>query len=196
MTTSKGVKTGIKPLKALLVMMGIVALAVSLNPSTAHADDIKWKAKNGIVYELDRDDRTASVDRYRGNASTITIASQVKYGGKTYKVNEIDERAFYQSKLTKVTIPASVKEIGESAFQGSKQLKSVTIKGAREIDERAFKNTWKLSTLVLPATVQEIERNAFAYAGKNVATTVKVPNNRVKNLVKKCSYFNATVRVV
>ena len=111
-------------------------------------------------------------------------------------VNEIDERAFYQSKLTKVTIPASVKEIGESAFQGSKQLKSVTIKGAREIDERAFKNTWKLSTLVLPATVQEIERNAFAYAGKNVATTVKVPNNRVKNLVKKCSYFNATVRVV
>lgn len=195
MTTRRSAKAGANPLKALLVMLGAVALAVTLNPSTAHADDVKWKAANGIVYELDRDDRTASVDRYRGTASTVTIASEVKYGGKWYKVTEIGEKAFYQSRLTKATVPASVKEIGESAFQGSKQLKSVTIKGAREIDERAFKNTWKLSTLVLPATLQEIERNAFAYAGKNVATTVKVPNAKVKNLINRCYYFNATVKV-
>lgn len=195
MTTGKSVKTSIGPWKILLGTLAMFALALSVNPSAAFADGPKWTANNGIRYEIDREDGTASVDRYRGNASTITIASQVKYGGKWYKVNEVDERAFYQSKLTKVTIPASIKEIGESAFQGSKQLKSVTIKGAREIDERAFKNTWKLSTLVLPATVQEIDRSAFAYAGKNVATTVTVPNAKVKNLINRCYNFNATVKV-
>lgn len=194
MTTSK-ISKKTTPLKWMLVALGAFALALSINPPAAFADDVKWTAANGIRYEIDREDRTASVDRYRGTASTIAIASQVKYGGVWHKVISIDERAFYQSKLTKVTIPANIKEIDESAFQGSKQLKTLVIKGAREIEENAFKNCWKLSSVTLPATLQEIDDAAFKYAGKNVATTVKVPNNRVKNMVRECDNFKCTIKV-
>ncbi len=110
---------------------------------------------DGIYYDLNNDDKTASVtymglytsdnkDAYVGN---IIIPESITYSGTTYSVTSIGDNAFwgcsgltsvtipnsvsyigkYAFALTSVTIPNSVSYIGEAAFGGCSGLTSVTV---------------------------------------------------------------------
>ncbi len=80
---------------------------------------------DGIYYDLNNDDKTASVtymglytsdnkDAYVGN---IIIPESITYSGTTYSVTSIGDNAFWGcSGLTSVTIPNSVSYIGKYAF--------------------------------------------------------------------------------
>ena len=101
---------------------------------------------NGIYYDLNTTDKTASVT-YRtldGNgysAEQLTIPESISYDNDMYSVTSIGEGALYNcTGLTSVTIPNSVTIIGKGAFCDCIGLTSVTI----------------------PSSVTSIEGNAFA----------------------------------
>ena len=73
---------------------------------------------DGIYYELITKAKAAEVkskpSKYTGN---IVIPSTITYGGETYYVTSIGERAFYNcTRLTSITISESVTSIGSEAF--------------------------------------------------------------------------------
>ena len=90
-------------------------------------------------------------------------------------IKSINKKAFYQSGLQSIEIPASVETIGKSAFQGCKALTTVTfekgsqlkiIEGDRNYDYGvedcgAFQNCTSLTAIEIPASVAIIEDGAF-----------------------------------
>ena len=81
-------------------------------------------------------------------------------------VKNICEKAFgFCSKLKQVTIPGSIDNIDVYAFNSCKNIEQVTIlEGSRTIQTRvlaAFRDSGKLTTVVVPSSVTEIEAIAF-----------------------------------
>jgi len=66
---------------------------------------------------------------YTYYSGDVEIPSQVMYDGTVYKVTAIGEYAFYETKLTSVTIPSSMKNIGEEAFSYCDDLNEITVEG-------------------------------------------------------------------
>lgn len=87
---------------------------------------------DGLYYNILSDEesvavtfRTTDYDSYIGE---ITIPSEVSYGGKTYTVKEIGDRAFYKcSTVTSITIPKTITKIGICAFEDANHIQRVNI---------------------------------------------------------------------
>ena len=121
---------------------------------------------DGIYYNLNNDDKTASVtymglgssdnkDAYVGN---IIIPESITYSGTTYSVTSIGDAAFLEcSGLTSVTIPNSVTSIGGHAFYNCSRLTSVTIgNSVTSIGDSAFKDCSGLTSLTIGEKVTKI----------------------------------------
>ena len=110
-------------------------------------------AVNGLCYRVtDTTDRSVEVipsfiAKYVDN---VTVPQSVTYEGNTYSVTGIGNKAFYQSTITGITLPNSIKSIGESAFELCNSLISVTI----------------------PNSVVAIGNSAFSYSNKLTSVTI------------------------
>ena len=87
---------------------------------------------NGIYYNLDSGSGTAEVTSVPNGASdysgSISIPENITYGGATYSVTSIGDKAFfYCTSLTSITIPNSVTSLGSECFWSCKNLTSITI---------------------------------------------------------------------
>ena len=150
---------------------------------------------DGIYYDLNNDDKTASVtymglytsdnkDAYVGN---IIIPESITYSGTTYSVTSIGDNAFWGcSGLTSVTIPNSVSYIGKYAFASCSGLTSVTVdKNNGTYDSRKNCNaiietsTNKLivgcNNTIIPNSVTSI--GEFAFSDCSGLTSVAIPNS-------------------
>ena len=128
-----------------LYKFSLFLLAILL-PTTALAHDFEV---DGIYYKINGNEATVTYrgsdyyqfsDRYSGN---VTIPTTVTYGGTTYSVTSIGDRAFSGcSCLTSIEIPNSVTSIGKSAFKNCSGLTSINIPNyVTTIGEDAFYNT-------------------------------------------------------
>lgn len=79
------------------------------------------------------------------------------------------------SKITEITIPASVINIGDSAFSGTSLKNLVIPDGVQTIDVLAFYGT-QLTNVSIPASVMSIGENAF-----NTSATTNVTLNKKTN---------------
>ena len=140
---------------------------------------------NGIWYDFDESNRTASVT-YKGYdyytydneySGSITIPSSVVYNEVTYSVTSIGWDAFAGCfGLTSVTIGNSVTSIGNGAFYGCSGLTSVTIgNSVTSIGENAFENCSGLTSVEIPNSVTSIGRGAFN--GCSGLTSVTIGNS-------------------
>jgi uncharacterized protein YwqG len=78
----------------------------------------------------------------------------------------IHENAFYQSGLTSIIIPNSVKTIEAWAFYACGNLESIVIpEGVETIEEGTFYECKKLTKLILPGSIKTINKSAFAGCG-------------------------------
>lgn len=108
------------------------------------------------------------------SAKTINIPSKVTVGGVTYNVTGIADKAFLNSKVTKVVIGDNVTSIGNSAFSGCKKLKTVTIgKNVTTIGANAFSKCSALTKITIPAKVKKIGKQAFSGCKKLKNITVR-----------------------
>ena len=166
--------------RTFFILTAFFALLSSSIPSLAY--DCKV---DGIYYDLNNDDKTASVtyiglyssnnkDAYVGN---IIIPKSTTYNGTTYSVTSIGNRAFHGcSGLTSVTIPNSVTSIGGSAFRGCSGLTSVIIPSSvTSIGEHAFEDCSGLTSVTIPNSVTSIGDRAFS--GCSSLTSVTVDKN-------------------
>ena len=99
-------------------------------------------------------------NRYKGS---ITIPEKVSYGGKTYNVTSIGEKAFYGcKKVTSITLPKSVTSIGKEAFDCCYDLSKINIpESVTSIGEEAFNACVSILNLTVPSTVTTIGDGAF-----------------------------------
>ena len=84
--------------------------------------------------------------------------------------------AYYQTRLTTVTIPTSVTSIGWYAFEGCTGLTSVTIPNSvTEIGYSAFSGCTGLTSVTIPNSVTKIRDDTFK--GCTGLTSVTIPNS-------------------
>lgn len=121
----------------------------------------------------------------------LTLKGLVKFSGKSHfapyydtlksvaienGITEIPASCFsYCSKITEITIPASVTSIGDSAFSGT-SLKKLTIpEGVQTIGASSFYAT-QLTNVFVPASVNSIGKDAF-----NTQTVTNITLNKKTN---------------
>ena len=118
--------------KILFVLAILIANCISASAIEFTVD--------GVRYSVNNDNTTVTVAGYPSGSKPIgdlTIPESVTYGGISYPVTSIGNKAFYFcSGLTSVTIPNSVTSIGDMAFLGCS--------GLTRID--AYPNPEKVST--------------------------------------------------
>lgn len=158
-------------------------------------------AKNVVgnaTYEVAKNQTVIYTANKKKNATSVKIPATIKINDKEYKVTEIAASAFKNSKkLTKVTMPKTVKKIGKSAFQNCSALKTVTIgSDVTTIGDGAFQGCSKLTKVTISEKVTKIGKNAF-YNCKKLKTIV-VKTNSLKS-VGKSAFKNiaksATIKV-
>lgn len=125
-------------------------------------------------------DKTVAYTGDTSSSGKVTVKSTITVGSDTYTVTSIADGAFKKSKITAVTIPATVESIGKSAFEGSTKLKTLTIKGSKltSIGDSAFKGCTALTKVTLPKSIKTVGKNAFANCKKLKTVTVK--NKKMK----------------
>lgn len=102
------------------------------------------------------------------NLSKVTLGRNVKLIGNF---------AFIGTKLTSITIPASVMEIGEEAFKDVTTLKTVKIESGKNktIDDYAFNGCTGLTSIDLGKSVTSI--GSYAFEDCTALTSINIPDS-------------------
>ena len=93
--------------------------ALAGNSSTFTAGDYEYTVDSGL----------ASISKYNGTATTVTLPTSVTFNGVTYRVTKVGREAFMNAEISTLTIPATINDLERDAFTGCKNLESVTING-------------------------------------------------------------------
>ena len=151
-----------------------------------------YREVDGIYYDLNTTDKTASVTRNYNNkySGDVVIPEAITYGGTTYSVTSIGIVAFdYCTELTSVTIPNSVTSIGDGAFRSCSGLTSVTIPNSvTSIGKYAFDRCSGLTSVTIPNSVTSI--GEYAFFGCSGLTSVTIPSSVTS--IGKYAFYNCS----
>lgn len=79
-------------------------------------------------------------------------------------IDIIDEELFYESGITSLVVPKSVKRIEYAAFKGCHSLEKITLhEGIEYIGPLAFDECINLKSLEIPHSVKEIDSTALLF---------------------------------
>ncbi len=103
-------------------------------------------------------DGTVGITKYTGGYTRHTVPSEID----GMQVSRIEEKAYFDCNLVKVTIPDSVIWIGNSAFELNRELVTVNMSNnCLHIGEKAFYNCQVLKNVVVPDCLEYIGAYAF-----------------------------------
>jgi len=181
--TFKGTITGDPPAKSGVSFLGFLC-ADQLGTFYVKIISITQINSGDFIYS--EDSSAITIIGYTGSGGNVNIPAEIK--GKP--VTAIGESAFYNNKLTVVTIPTSVTSIGKSAFEKN-QLTSVAIgNNVTYIGEYAFQSN-QLTSVTIGESVTYIGESAFE---SNQLTSVTIPNS-VTEIVRRAFYNNPVTSV-
>ncbi len=123
------------------------------------SDNPYYKSHNGDVYSKSMKTLVVSAPgKYLENSSY-----QMQIPSSVYK---IDPYAFYMSPIKSIVIPSNVKEIRQMAFAGSSLTDIRIHSGLRKIYDSVFLSCDKLTSIVLPHTVDYLGYYSIGYTYK------------------------------
>lgn len=152
-----------------------LSILLMLLPLMASADAVEI---DGLYYNLfpkaKQAEVTSNPSLYKGS---IEIPSSVTYGGTTYNVTSIGNRAFYLcSKLTSITISFGITSIGEYAFSNCSGLTSATIPNSvTTLKTGAFIYCHSLTFVDIPNSVTSF--GFYVFEGCTSLSSVTIPSN-------------------
>ncbi|MBO5453437.1 MAG: leucine-rich repeat domain-containing protein [Clostridia bacterium] len=161
-----------------------------LGEITVDASNKYFTVEDGVVYNKNKTKLVyapegSSKKSYDVPGSVKEIGICAFYNTKADSVKlssgleKIDDSAFYNSALTKIVIPDSVKEIGEYAFAFSSKLKNLEIgDSVTKIGKASFSNCALLEAITIPDSVEVVGDYAFEHCKS--AKTLKMSKNITK----------------
>lgn len=125
-------------------------------------------------YQITSGTEVAFAGLKSSKTTKVTIPTQVKIGGKTFKVTSIANKALKGSAVTSVTIGKNVKTIGTSAFEKCSKLKKITVKTSalKKIGKNAFKGINAKAVIKVPKSKLSAYKKLMK--GKGQSKTVKI----------------------
>ena len=147
-----------------LTLITAVLIVCALCSTHSFAEEVVEK---GYHYEINQQDHVATLVRYDGSSSNVTVPNTIKYNGVEYHVTAIHGHAFSErqikKKIKKVRIGYFVKSIGDNTFEGCAALVSVDFGNSLSvIGYSAFYGCTSLESITIPSSVTSIGNYAFA----------------------------------
>ena len=172
--------------KSLSILLSLIMILSTLSMLTVTG----FAATSGN-FEYSISNSKATITKYRGNASSISVPSNL--GG--YTVASIGNYAFSScTSLTSITISNSVTSIGEGAFYWCDSLKSITIPNSvTSIGSDAFANCYSLTSITIPNSVISIGRGAFFSCYS--LTSITIPNSVISIGEDTFKYCNSLKKI-
>lgn len=162
---------------------------------------------NGLTFALNQNDLTASIVGTNNPNENIEIPRSITYQDQDYiiiSINDqafnnnqiiksisfskdsmitlIDSKAFYSSKIEKISIPSFVTKIGDYAFYNCNKLQSIEIPSNSKLQSigfYAFQNS-SIGQIKIPAHTNDIKSNSFANTLSLNSIEVSPENKRFK----------------
>ncbi len=101
---------------------------------------------------------SVTITGYSGTKSSVEVPAQID--GKT--VNAIGENAFFNSSISSIKLPPSIRTIGKNAFHSCTSLGSISLpSGVSTIESNAFRGCTSLKAVTLPSTLKKLGAQAF-----------------------------------
>ena len=156
-------------MKKIFTFVSAVVLALSLQAATLDTIQV-----DGIYFQINEDDSTASVIRYDKNfiyeAESIVIPVNVVKDEVSYPVEAIAQAAFAKATSSSITFEkgSKVKTLGMQAFQAAVNVEEIELpEGIQLIPMTCFNNgtasnPTKTKKVVLPASIDSIVRFSFS----------------------------------
>ena len=179
------------------ICLFIIFFSVSIGTSYANVQ----KEKGGLLYELDKQTKTAVVisqntypaDNYP-ELTDVTIPAFVRYRCRKYRVTGLAANAFaHCQNLQSVTLPEGLTTIGNGAFNCCYALTETTLPNSlQSIGTGAFSFCNSLQTIIIPDNVTSIGKGAFKFCKS--LTSVTLPKGLrmlEENTFEKCSVLPA-----
>ncbi len=128
--------------------------------------ELKEAVVAGLRYEYSTGRNTATViadDSYNELAS-VTIPATVNIDNKTYKVNAVGNRAFYDCwNIKSISLSEGLETIGNYAFYHVAASELTLPTTLKSIGEYAFEYCYNVKTLIVPEGTETIGKYAFSY---------------------------------
>ena len=136
---------------------------------------------NGFAYTTDSTTLTATITKYYGTATALTVPASIETAAgtsgtaTTYSVTAISNTAFAgNAGLTSVTMQGGTTGTGS----GNSSSSTTQVTGLLTIGDRAFYGCPSLTTVTIPATVTSIGNQAFSDCPALTALNVTAGNQR------------------
>lgn len=172
---------------ALILLAALLCLSFAACDKTPpNADELEAYAPPSTQCKIDSGTLTfeegpadsAIITKYAGKSDLHEVIIPDKVNGR--KVSAIGQEAFYyQTLITKITLPDTVEYIDNFAFAGCTALKTIVIPASvTRIGEFAFQGCTSLETVVFAGTeLEEIEN--FAFNDCTALKTIVLPEGLV-----------------
>lgn len=186
-------------MKRNLIITILLSVLMSMVGAKAFAHDIAVANAGKTIYYVWRNNHTELSVSFCGTyysysneySGTIIIPESVEYGGNTYSVTSISEKAFRDcSGLTSVSIPNSVTSIGEYAFSSCSGLTSVIIPNSvTYIGQYAFSGTAWYNNL--PDGLVYAGKVAYKYKGE-IPENTHITINEGTTCITKYAFYECS----
>ena len=115
---------------------------------------------------------TVTITGYTGSAGSVTVPDKID----GMSVTAIGDNAFYNSSVSSVKLPDSIRSIGKNAFRNCSSLQSIVLpSGVTTIGSDAFHSCTALRTVALPSSLQQL--GAQAFYGCYALTGINLPSS-------------------
>ena len=158
--------------KRFVSLLVAACMLLTLFPVSAFAADVQKHTSGDYQYTLNTDE-TATITKYTGTGSNVTIPKQLE----NHKVTMIGSQSFKDNQsLKKIEISNNISTIDWMAFAGCTNLEEVVFTEPSKIEVLPFElfvNCSSLTTINIPSSVKEIK--PLCFAGCAALTHVVIP---------------------